>query len=267
MKICKRCGESKSLDLFSKNRAARDGLVNNCKPCEIKRVKEWERLNPKKVKAWSEKNRTSNLRASLPANTTQVCNKCGIEKPLNQFGKNCRRKNNVRLSCKECNVQMVMKKYKENPQAFCEKTGQWRRNNPEKHRRYSVAYIAQNREKLNELRRQYRLRNIERERKKDAEYLTKNRAKIYAKNARRRAAEKKATPNWLSFIHKAQIEEFYEIALAKNIQTGIEHAVDHIVPLRGKTIHGLHVPWNLQILTKAENSRKYNKLLIDERSI
>ena len=75
----------------------------------------------------------------------------------------------------------------------------------------------------------------------------------------RRCALLNATPTWLTAIQKAQIAEFYEIAEALNTQTGVKHHVDHIVPLKGKTVTGLHAPWNLQILTATQNISKGNR--------
>jgi sRNA-binding protein len=81
------------------------------------------------------------------------------------------------------------------------------------------------------------------------------------KAAERRAAELRATPRWLSAVQISQIAEFYDIAHARQVQTGVVQHVDHIVPLQGKSVRGLHVPWNLQVLTEAENCSKHNRLL------
>lgn len=67
-----------------------------------------------------------------------------------------------------------------------------------------------------------------------------------------------ATPKWLSVDHKTTISQIYQQCKKLTELTGVKHQVDHIVPLKGKTVSGLHVPWNLQILTASDNSKKKN---------
>lgn len=74
-------------------------------------------------------------------------------------------------------------------------------------------------------------------------------------HAYRRAFKISATPNWIS---KSSFKEIYRKARQVSRETGIEHQVDHIIPLNHRLVCGLHVPWNLQVLTRAENARKHN---------
>jgi hypothetical protein len=78
-------------------------------------------------------------------------------------------------------------------------------------------------------------------------------------NAWKRRA-RHAMPKWLTAEHKVQIREIYLAARDLTRRTGIKHVVDHIIPLRSEVVCGLHVPWNLQILTHIENSVKSNRL-------
>jgi len=85
--------------------------------------------------------------------------------------------------------------------------------------------------------------------------------KVAAGNARYRAQRLKAIPLWLSPVMKKEILAKYTEARILTESTGILHQVDHIIPLRGKKVSGLHVPWNLQIIPAVENQKKSNKCL------
>jgi hypothetical protein len=94
-------------------------------------------------------------------------------------------------------------------------------------------------------------------RERVSRYRKDNRPKVNAADAAKIKMRKRATPKWLNWMHRAQIQEFYEIAAARTMQTGVEHNVDHVVPIKGKKVSGLNVPWNLQVLTALANQRKH----------
>lgn len=73
------------------------------------------------------------------------------------------------------------------------------------------------------------------------------------------ARRKARTFGTLSPEHKAEVVAFYREARRLTLETGVPHEVDHIEPLRGKRSCGLHVPWNLRVITQAANRKKGNK--------
>jgi len=77
----------------------------------------------------------------------------------------------------------------------------------------------------------------------------------------RRRRFRDATPKWLTNTHKMEIRLKYRLAIELSRATGERYAVDHIIPLHGENVCGLHVPWNLQVLTQKDNLAKYNKLV------
>jgi 5-methylcytosine-specific restriction endonuclease McrA len=83
-----------------------------------------------------------------------------------------------------------------------------------------------------------------------------------AQTAKRRAAKKHATPKWLTKDQLNEIKQYY--ILAKELQwlslKSDPLTVDHIVPLVSPNVCGLHVPWNLQILPRSQNSSKGNRI-------
>lgn len=79
----------------------------------------------------------------------------------------------------------------------------------------------------------------------------------------RRIAMRNATPAWAD---QAAIDAFYVESERLTLETGIPHEVDHVIPILGKTVCGLHVHFNLQVLTKAANRAKSNRLIDGEET-
>lgn len=101
--------------------------------------------------------------------------------------------------------------------------------------------------------------HIEARRIRGREWAKKNTDRCNAKTAHRRALRANAEPPWLSDQQKVEIEVFYNRAKRLTLETGVDHEVDHIVPLNHPLVCGLHVPWNLQVLTAKENRAKANR--------
>lgn len=89
------------------------------------------------------------------------------------------------------------------------------------------------------------------------QYRIINAKKINAYNA---ARGKMHRPEWLTALNCAHIKLFYETASKLTSETGTKFHVDHIIPLQGKNVSGLHVPWNLQVISAIENLKKHNKV-------
>jgi hypothetical protein len=92
-------------------------------------------------------------------------------------------------------------------------------------------------------------------------WKTNNKTQIRADTKARRRKHREATPKWLSRKQRSEIRQIYQIAITMTQTTGEQYVVDHIVPLRSEVVCGLHVPWNLRVITQEENLKKSNKFL------
>lgn len=101
--------------------------------------------------------------------------------------------------------------------------------------------------------------NQERRREIASAYATRNPDRLNANVRMRQAKKQKATPKWLTAEDKAEIKEMYSLAHRIARETGIPMHVDHVIPLRGKMVSGLHVPSNMQIIPALSNRNKGNK--------
>ena len=123
----------------------------------------------------------------------------------------------------------------------------------------SKARDQANPEKAAERKRNWKKKNPDKQREHQKTYKAKNRYKFNAYNGKRRAAKLLRTPNWLTPDDLFFIEEAYHLAKLRTETLGISYHVDHILPLQGKKVSGLHVPNNLQVIPAKINLQKSNK--------
>jgi hypothetical protein len=102
-------------------------------------------------------------------------------------------------------------------------------------------------------------RPVEEKRRLQAEYKDRNVDVVRADTSVRKRRHREATPKWLTPAERLQMRDLYVQARKLTELTRERYVVDHIVPLRGESVCGLHVPWNLRVITQDENLKKSNK--------
>lgn len=105
----------------------------------------------------------------------------------------------------------------------------------------------------------WRAKNRDRHRAMIAKWKAENKPRTLANTRFRQAQKLKATPPWLTEEDRECMVQLY--ICAKMLRDcGFPTEVDHVIPLLGKTVSGLHVPWNLQLLSTAANRAKSNRV-------
>lgn len=203
----------------------------------------------------------------------KVCSKCNVEKPLDCFVKRNDTKSGYTGQCKVClnskklawkhskpdHSEKEKEYYRKNAEKKKHASREWYHANSDKLKTYMKKRYEANREKAITARKQYYENNKETIAVKVRQYYLKTKAARVECAARHRANKRKATPSWLSSQHKSDIAELFTICEMFRLYTGLDYHVDHIVPLKGKNVCGLHVPWNLQVLEASKNRQKSNK--------
>jgi hypothetical protein len=182
----------------------------------------------------------------------KTCSKCRQQLPSSEFYADKSRPDGLTTFCKPCKrekqrliaakedpevrLQRQRIYYKKNKQACDERKKEWRSNNPAKPRELTAE-------------------QLERKRESARRHYERNKSTYLVNWARRRAAKMQRTIN-LSEEHLSQIDQMYAEAKRLTAETGVSHHVDHIAPLQGELVSGLHAPWNMRVVPAHENLSK-----------
>lgn len=147
---------------------------------------------------------------------------------------------------------------------------EWYVNNRERMLTSMKEYYAANKEKIRKDQASYYAQKTNDVRKKQDEWRASNpgyRTEAYARNstpqrtqsALRRASTLQRVPPWFGELDELAFKEAHDLARLREKATGLKWQVDHIVPLRGEKVSGLHVCSNVQVITASANASKKNK--------
>lgn len=175
------------------------------------------------VNAYEAKRRKSQKHVVV---SEKKCSGCGGIKSKNDFHNHSGNRDGLATKCKEC---------------VSEQHRDWYGKNTDRKRKSASTWASL---------------NIGKKRHNDRLWQIKNPKKVSEYSKSRALTRRNATPKWLTKKHIEQVEYLYWLASDLTKICGEPYEVDHIIPLRGKNVCGLHVPWNLQILPRDLNRKK-----------
>jgi hypothetical protein len=150
--------------------------------------------------------------------------------------------NTIMATSKENQKRLAREWYLRNKELAKERAKAWALANPEKVAKKNKKYKNKNKEKVTEYNKQW---------------WSENKDKRAAYEGKRRSMQLQRTPTWDPDAHL--IAAKYQLAAMLSEASGVHYHVDHIIPLQGKKVSGLHVFSNLRVIPGTENVKKSNK--------
>lgn len=137
----------------------------------------------------------------------------------------------------------VLRWREKNPEKWAEQNKRYAQKYPEKEVAKTQRWVATNPEKAAIVAKSTRVKNA---------------GRVQANKAKYRAAKSNRSPSWTTEVDKFELQCIYTYRAALQ-KIGLKYEVDHIIPLLGKYVSGLHLPENLQVVPTLQNRLKSNK--------
>lgn len=137
---------------------------------------------------------------------------------------------------------------------------EWYERNKELTKERARSWALANPEQTTARKAKWRQENLKTHNAYNRKWFAENKDKRSSYQAKRKATILQRTPSWDPDAHL--IIAKYQLAAMLSKASGIEHHVDHIIPLQGKKVSGLHVFSNLRVIPGSDNVKKSNKFLI-----
>ena len=254
-KTCNKCLAVKDLSLFRARKKNNDGRGSTCKECLSISDRKYREKHSEKIGQYYKENKqkvNAKQKEYYKKNAEYIKSKSANYYSNNKdtalaSQKRYAEKNKERISSYQ------RQKYLNNRSSVIKKAKEYARNNSEKVAEYQKKWKAENQEKI----KAWSDANPDYFNEKAKQWAIDNPSQSRANSANRRAAKMNALAAWAD---QSIIEKMYSESRRLMELTGIKFAIDHVIPLQGDIVTGLHVETNLQILTAYENGSKNNRI-------
>lgn len=207
----------------------------------------------------------------------KTCTKCSMSKPVSEFHRDKHREDGYTSACKECRNGVYRENYTK--EYGKKKWDNWYANNAEKYKDYKkdrYYNIPGERQRQSKAAKKWQLDNPSRhesyrnsprhkelEKQRKSNFFTRHPGIQSLYVARYRAAkEERMLGSEMSEFDEFVLSEAYHLAEVRSKQFGFDWHVDHMIPLRGKKVSGLHCANNVQVIPASLNMSKGNKMIM-----
>ena len=234
-KKCNGCWETKASSEFSKDKSSKDGLQQKCKSCNAA----YRAANKEAILLKNKNYYQANKEAiAVKTKAYRIENKDAITQ----------RKRAYVAANKEAEAARKRAWYEANKELAIERTRKWYLENKE----YADARNKQYRERTKEMKAAY-----------DKEFDRNNKAYRSALKAANRAKRRYRVVAWDTEFTEFVCEEAYHLAELREEVTGFKWHLDHVIPLCGEKVSGLHVWNNFAVIPASENLSKNNSYTVE----